>query len=141
MKIINDKPPIWKEAHEHFDIDDSATIYTWGDVIYNPAGIVIQREYIEHESVHSGQQRAIGGPEKWWEKYITDPAFRYNQEVEAYGRQHAYFCTQNSDRNKRYKHAHILATILSSPMYKIGVNFNEAFRAIRTQALLKYNFE
>lgn len=140
MKIINQKPPIFEEAHRYFDIDDSATIYTWGDIIYNPASISIGREYIEHESVHGRQQKEIGGPEIWWRKYFDDPVFRVNQEAEAYGRQHAYYCREVKDRNRRARHLHLLATVLSSPMYKVGMKHSDAMTAIRKQASLPHKF-
>lgn len=134
MKIINEKPPIFEEAHKHFEIDDSATIYTYGNAIYNPAGLNISQELIEHESTHARQQKAIGGPDIWWRNYFDDPNFRFEQEAEAYGRQHEYYCNTHADRNARARHLHLLAVILASPMYKVNVSHNYAMRAIRANS-------
>jgi len=131
MKIINEKPPIFKEAHKHFDIDDSATIYTWGDTIYNPAGIALPQELIEHEIVHAHQQEAVGGPEVWWRRYFDDPVFRVNQEAEAYRRQYAYYCTLQKDRNVRNKYLWEIASFLVSPMYKVNMSHSDAMQAIK----------
>lgn len=134
MQIINKKPPIFDEAHKHFDIDDSATIYTWGDIIYNPAGIRIAQELVEHESIHSRQQEEIGGPELWWKKYFEDPVFRANQEAEAYGAQYAYYCNFcNRDRNYQTRYLYRLAQILSSDMYKVSMSHSDAIKAIKAK--------
>jgi hypothetical protein len=138
MIIKNEKPPkIWERAHREFEIDDSETLYTYGDTIYNPAGLDLRQEFIEHESVHARQQAEIGGPDVWWGKYFTDPIFRITQEAEAYGRQHAYICTVMKDRNKRAKHLWILASYLASPLYKANMSHSDATRAIRDQAMKK----
>lgn len=131
MIIKNEKPPIYNEAHAHFEIDDSETIYTWGDTIYNPGRINVVPELIEHESVHMQQQEEIGGPEIWWRNYFENPAFRLQQEVEAYGRQHNYFCTKVKDRNRQAKHLWTLAQALSSPLYKLELGHIEAQKLIR----------
>ncbi len=134
MKIINEKPPqhIWDGCHLQFDIDDRYTIYTYGDTLYNPASVVLDDYLIAHEGRHSQQQAAYeGGPDAWWLKYLSDQTFRQSQEVEAYQTQYETYCEQNGDRNKRFKYLHILATHLSSPMYKVGLNASYAMRLIK----------
>jgi len=135
-EIINEKPPIYKQAHECFEIDDSCTIYTYGDKIYNPAGINVPESVVEHERVHMRQQRDIGGPEIWWNRYFAEPDFRLSQELEAYGRQYWFFCTHNYDRNMRTKYLWKLSSIMRSPMYKVGdINHNDVVRAITRWAI------
>jgi len=130
MQIKNEKPPIWDEAQKHFDIDHDRTVYTYGDTIYNPAGLNLPQEIVEHESVHMEQQSQMG-PEAWWRQYFENPDFRFHEEAEAYRYQHYYYCTQQLDRNKRARHLHLLASILSSSMYKTGRSQREALEAIR----------
>lgn len=135
MKILNEQPPvsdIWKRAHELFEIDDSGTVYAWGDTIYNPAGIHLPDEIVIHESVHSRQQHAMGGPSMWWEKYLTDATFRAAQEAEAYYAQYRAYCSTHKDRNQRARYLHEISSIFSSPMYKLGMTRAEAAMRIVT---------
>lgn len=131
VKIINERPPIWDQAHEVFEIEDDKTFYTYGDAIYNPAGIKIPDHVIEHEKVHMGQQERIGGPEIWWHKYLNDPTFRLEQELEAYGRQYQFICAYVSDRNVRAKYMWELTKALASPMYKVEITMAEANERIQ----------
>lgn len=132
MKTINERPPkhVWDAVHNQFEIDDRYTIYTYGDTLYNPAGVFLNRYLIAHEAVHAVQQKEMGADE-WWKMYIDDPEFRFDQEVEAYGKQYKVFCSFNLDRNSQNKYLHELASHLSSPMYKVGVPHSEAMRWIR----------
>lgn len=142
MKIAIAKPPIWAEAHKHFDIDDQRTIYTWGDTIYNPAGVDIGRELVEHESVHEKQQAAMGGPDKWWKKYFEDPQFRMEQEAEAYGRQYAYYCFVQHNRDMRFKYLYLyLAKVFAGGTYKAGISHQEAMTLIKKHALAHKDFK
>lgn len=134
--IINAKPPkwIWDEVHRAFDIDDSETIYTYGNKIYDPRShpTPISDSVIVHEMEHMKQQeRTKGGPDAWWSKYLTDPEFRKQQEIEAYRVQYQHACTVYADRNTQARYLDILAGIVSSPMYKINLTKAEAIRLIK----------
>ena len=124
MLILNAKPPIWDEAHKHFDIDDSATFYAYGDTIYNPAGIHVPEYIVIHEEVHMEQQLSMG-VELWWQRYFSEPQFRYSQEVQAYGRQYWYFKKDERDGNMKSRYLHKLVEIMMSPMYKVDVQPGE----------------
>jgi hypothetical protein len=134
MKISNEKPPIYDEAHKHFKIDDTETIYTYGDVIYNPGNIDVTDELIAHESVHAKQQEKMGGPDKWWRKYFDDPVFRVNQEADAYGQQYKYFCTKQLDGNVRTRYLFLIAGFLASPLYGVEMRTWDAVKAIKNKA-------
>lgn len=134
MKISNEKPPqkVWDGCHKYFTIDDRFTIYTYGDTIYNPAGIECDRFLIAHESVHERQQAKYpGGPDAWWDRYFADATFRQDQEVEAYREQYKEYAKAQPDRNKRFKYLHILATNLAGPTYKAGLSVIVAMRMIK----------
>lgn len=132
MKILNEKPPvIWEKVHKQFDIDDNATIYTWGDAIYNPANLRITEDLFVHERTHMLQQSKFGGPEQWWDEYLKDANFRYTQEVEAYQAQYKFFCGKNKDRNIQFRYLRMLSLILSSPMYKMEKSASEALTDIK----------
>jgi len=136
MTIVNEKPPIYEKAHLAFEIDDSETVYTYGDKLYNPAGLHIGQDLLEHESTHMLQQRELGenGPAIWWEQYIADKVFRQEQEIEAYGRQYAYYRTKTKDRNTCAKYLSQLAMFLSSKLYKLDITYPEALKAIREES-------
>jgi hypothetical protein len=87
---------------------------------------------INHEMVHSGQQAHYeGGPDAWWERYLTDAPFRLSQEIEAYHIQYVTYGKQNRDRNAQAKYLYQLASHLSSPMYKVETGHVEAMRKIK----------
>ncbi len=139
MKISTEKPPVWDEIHKHFEVDDGATIYTYGDTLYNPGRINLWPELLEHETLHTKQQEEAGGADKWWQKFFAEPAFRYEQECLAYAKQYAYVCTVNNNRDYRAKYLWQLAKILSGATYKTGVPFNTAMRDIRVHSA-QYNY-
>jgi hypothetical protein len=132
MNIKIEKPPIWERAHREFEIDDSRTIYTYGDTIYNPANTYISPEVLEHEKVHMRQQGAfVGGPKAWWERYFDDMSFRVSQEAEAYATQLKAYEMRERDRNKQTKYLYEIAGFLASPMYGVDMKHSDAMGLIR----------
>lgn len=132
MTIVIGKPPIWEEAHKHFKIDDMKTVYTYGDKLYNPAGLTIEDHLMAHESTHADQQLSLeGGPAEWWKQHFADPKFRLTQELEAYQNQYIFFCSRHGDRNTRARFLHVIAGDLSSGMYQIGLSYVDASRLIK----------
>jgi len=135
MIIKQEYPPIYERAKEIFDIDDRFTIYTYGEFLYNPAGITITNDLVAHESIHMEQQKAIGGADIWWDKYFIDEDFRFSQEAEAYHAQYAYYCMIQKDRNKQAKYLWKIAQYLSGPTYKVGITHGDALKIIRDNKL------
>lgn len=125
MKVLNEKPPIYDEAKAAFDFDEKTTIFTYGDTIYNPAGIVVSLDLITHERIHELQQTDMhthgkllkNGPKKWWKKYIADSDFRFHQELEAYAAQYEYYKRNIKDRNRLNAYLVQMARELEGPMY------------------------
>lgn len=133
MEIVIGYPPNYKEIAKRFEVSPR-TIYAWGDTIYNPSDMRITGDLIAHETVHSKQQEALGGPEIWWAKYLTDEVFVLNQEAEAYGRQYAYLCSQNPNRNLQFEILKALALYLAGPMYGHCVGIETAMNMIKNEA-------
>ena len=134
MKIVIEKPPkhIWDEAHTRFDIDDDWTVYTYGDGLYNPAGVPIDAALMAHESMHSEQQQAYAGSaDAWWRRYFDDKVFRFEQEAEAYAAQYIAYCLIVRDGNYRTRYMVRLAADLSSPLYRIGITHSRALSEIK----------
>ena len=126
-----DKPPVWEECNKLFKLS-GREVWTFGDVVFNPAKLDIPDHLWAHESVHGEQQKHDATVAKlWWMRYIDDQKFRVDQEVEAYQAQYRFICTKLKDRNARYRNLHILATDLCGPMYGRAISYTDAIRRIK----------
>ena len=122
MKILETNPPNIAEIIKVFPEvkGDKMVIFAYGDTIYAPGGkegISPDREV--HEKVHEKQQKELGwhGPRRWWKKYLEDPEFRLDQELEAYRAQYAFVKQHQKDRNKLHKFLMEISGHLAHPMY------------------------
>jgi len=135
ISISTERPPCWDKAVKAFDFDQSRTIFAYGKVIYNPGRVQIPEYLLVHEETHMMQQEFDDTVAKlWWDAYIQDPVFRIHEEVEAYGRQYAFMCKGQPDRNKREKILFDIAKDLSGPTYGNAVSHSMAVRMVRTYA-------
>ena len=128
MEIINEKPPIWDLAKEHFAFNPDATFFTWGNKLFNPAKIdPVPMDIIKHEEVHAAQQNHNEeGAKVWWARYMQEPLFRVDQEARAFGVQYKYLCTVNKDRNAQARILHAIACLLSGPTYGNAISHSAA---------------
>ena len=129
MKIINDFPPNFDEIEEHFGSIPVTVVFTYGDTIYAPGHGDISDHLMIHESTHMAQQE--GDPESWWKKYLEDPFFRLEQEIEAYHAQYKYYSRIQKDRNKRLRFLHRISVDLSSTIYGGIVGYRQAMQLIK----------
>ena len=130
MKVVINKPPVFAECQKAFKIP-YGTVWTYGNCIYNPDGILIPDHVIAHETVHGGQQKYDDTVAKlWWQRYMADPQFRLEQELEAYSQQYKFICGRIKDRNDRARNLHRLACDLSGGMYGNIIGYAEATRKI-----------
>ena len=67
---------------------------------------------------------------EWWERYLTDPAWRIEQELPAHKREYQAFCEMRKDRNARARYLRGLAERISGPLYGNAISFNQARRWI-----------
>lgn len=117
MKQVVDYPPNIDEIRQVFPLKPGV-IFAWGDTIYNPSGDKLTSWLIAHEQVHQHQQD--GDPETWWARYLIDPVWRFEQELEAHRVEYNVFCISPAvlgNRNKKRAFLKGLARRLSSPMY------------------------
>lgn len=120
MIIIEDYPPNYKDIEIKFH-PSPRTVFTWGDIIYNPNRVRIPKDLEVHESVHMKQQ--AGYPKMWWERYLVDPKFRLSQELEAYITQFRYY----KKINKSWMpFARRIAGDLSSSLYGYIISYSDA---------------
>ena len=107
----------------------SRPVFAWGDDIYNPYRLRIDRYLRVHEAVHGRQQH--GEPAEWWRKYLNTPEFRLTQELEAYKEQLADFARSHKNREDVHGYARMLAGKLSGPMYANLIDSISAYKALR----------
>lgn len=131
MQILNERPPIYDAILANGMHPHDGVIYAYGDIIYNPSGIAISQDLIEHEQTHSKQQG--NDPDAWWGRYLIDPYFRIEQEAEAYAIQYKFLCTAIKDRNQRFRILMSIASILSGPLYGSVIKRDAAFRIVKSK--------
>jgi hypothetical protein len=144
MQIKNEKPPIYDKVKKVLDFDERHTVFTYGDCIYNPAGITVTMDLHIHESTHQIQQQRLNilkrwlGPWRWWRRYLKDDKFRFDQELQAYRMQYGFMGPQIKDRNQRNDYLVALARQLMSPMYgslKVDGGLYGAMKLIKQRPL------
>ena len=89
MKEVKAYPPNWAEIQRTLT-PEKDTIYCWGDTVYNPSGNEIPEDVWVHEALHTKQQEQYASPAIWWSRYLLEPAFRLEQELDAYAVQYAF---------------------------------------------------
>lgn len=132
MKVLlNKRPPNYDEISKHLDIkSEPHMVFTYGDDIYIPfkTAKTPPEHLIAHEYVHSLQQKKVG-PDFWWNKYLKNPDFRKEQELEAYRFQYQNLKENHNHKSRRYILKN-LAEDFSSPAYGNIVTFEEAKKLI-----------
>lgn len=91
------------------------TIFTYGNVIYVSDGAQLPRSLVAHETVHVAQQEFVGRDE-WWDRYLHDRTFRFNQELDAH-RVELRIAVQEGGRAHRRMVRSLIAKRLSGPLY------------------------
>lgn len=128
MKQIVGYPPNINDIKQFLNPADHA-IYCYGDTIYNPSGRELTADQQHHESIHTKQQGI--NPDGWWTRYLTEPAFRLSQEIQAYGEQ--YIFVLNLDIPAKFKRWVLenMAKALASESYGHMLSYGEAVSKIR----------
>lgn len=126
MKILTKQyPPNWLMIKIALpNIEKYKPIFAYGDTIYNPFERTITKDMEVHESVHTRQQGDTIS--EWWDKYLLDPSFRLEQEVEAYSVQYVFFKENaNNGRLSKWLKSKI-AEALSGESYGNLISYNAA---------------
>lgn len=108
-------------------------LFAYGDSIYNPSDIFISHWLLAHEHKHCVRQQ---DPEAWWEKYIIDDGFRYNEELVAHVEEYLAQARTMSDSNARARLITSTAVRLVAPLYNYqpSRSLNQAIKDIRSLA-------
>jgi hypothetical protein len=91
------------------------TIFSYGDRIYLPDGGNLSRELMAHEGMH-GMRQIDMGVEVWWDEYLRNPAFMFEEELLAHRAEYAAYRAGRHGRS-RAGHLHIIAERLSGTLY------------------------
>ena len=127
--VVKGFPPNYAEIKARFNPPPN-TIFAYGDTIYSPATAELPGHLIVHEETHFAQQAVAGGPEAWWRRYIDDPQFRLEQEIEAYRAQWA--AIRELPRAERRELLVHICKSLSSSMYGRIVTKQQARQLVVT---------
>lgn len=129
VKISDQFPPIYNDICAAFNLQGVKPIFAWGDTIFNPHGIHIPSELIVHEKVH--MERQDGDPGAWWQKYIANREFRFNEEVLAHAAELTFMVESGfSSRHQRRAAAVVIAQKLAHRLYGFGISVRDARVAI-----------
>lgn len=117
MKVVVAEPPMMDEIDARTGTRGKPVLYAWGDIIYNPLGMMIPPQLLAHEEVHEKQQALLKGPKVWWTRYLADLPFRLTQEVPAHQAEYLAYCRLGTNRQQRRRYLHGLIKRLSGPLY------------------------
>lgn len=136
MRMSFEKPPVYDLIVSRWHINPERTVFTYGDILFNPSRLNIDEPLMAHEQTHAAQQNwNAKDAANWWARYLEDPYFRIDQEAEAYAIQYLFFRKYvNHDRNQAARFLYQLASSLSGPTYGNVIGQMEAQRLIQKYA-------
>ncbi len=106
-------------------------IFCYGDTIYNFSGETIPEDTLLHESIHTKQQgKNIEG---WWNSWLNDKIFRYQQELEAYAAQYEFIKKHYPQKAVKEALSEIARNLKS--LYGLDISQGEAESNIRNYAI------
>lgn len=129
VTIVHRYPPNFEMIKAALPHANETHVYCYGDTIYVPDGHEVLPDIVYHESIHIPQQGK--DPDAWWMRYLTDRKFRFEQELEAYGKQYQWICEHVQGAQFRAWALESMATALSGEAYGNLVDYHQAHTAIR----------
>jgi hypothetical protein len=133
--IITERPPNFDRILAAFpDADKPGVLFAYGEHVYNPSDVQIPDALVVHEGVHQVRQLRIT-PERWWEMYITETEFRYNEELLAHVAEYRARANGFRDRNYLAMLLSVTAIRLIAPLYNYQPprSLAEAMRDLRRE--------
>lgn len=132
MKIIEDFPPNYTLIQTVFsNCEKYKALFCYGDTIYNPFKVKVTPDLEVHEQTHSKRQG--NNPDEWWMKYLSNPQFRLEEEIIAYGTQYA-LARKVAHRKMSDWVKEKCAQSLSGELYGNIISYGEAESKIRNYA-------
>ncbi len=130
--ISTEIPAIYHVLKKKFGVNwDNELVITYGKVIHSKNAHLLP-DVVAHELTHVKQQEEMGD-ENWWIKYLEDPKFRLEQEVEAYKWQVRFLRdhTESTTRDFRRWRINKMAEDLASSQYGYLVTYKLALELIK----------
>jgi len=134
-QIIQDYPPNIDEVAAVYPMAKTmhGVIFSYGEAIYNPSGQDLPPEILAHEMVHCVRQlKHPEGVQGWWQQYLTNAEFCYNEELLAHKAEYASICERHPSRQTRRQALRHVAKKLSSALYGKVVTFEKAKKALQS---------
>lgn len=129
MNIVRGTPPNFREIIAVFpEAKREGIIFTYGDTVYVNGVPELNLQLKAHEAVHIQRQARMGGPKPWWERYLADQPFRFEEELVAHRAE--YRTLKALDRNQAAQALDFIAARLASPLYGGMISKQDARRAI-----------
>lgn len=129
LPVHSARPPNYEKVVRVFPkASQVGTIFTYGRAIYCLKGADgLDPSLFAHEQVHSDRQIAMG-VEAWWDRYLVDNQFRFDEELAAHIVEYEHFAGRG--RNERKFYLRQIARRLAGPLYGHMVTVDEAKRMI-----------
>lgn len=119
MLIWNETPPNYDQIVEAFPFASRhTTIFAYAPDIYAPgaAEVSLSPHLIAHEEVHI--ERQGNDPDAWWDQYLTDEVFRFNEETRAHVAEAQSILDKIGwNRKNRKRVAIVTGARLAAPLY------------------------
>ena len=116
IEISHVIPPVYERLNLRFGADwEKGVIIAYNGKIHQKSKVV-QPQKVIHEKVHLDEQKRIGN-DAWWELYLTDDAFRLEQETMAYKTEANFIKKHIKQREHRFQMIRELAHAFSSSLY------------------------
>lgn len=130
MNIVKSRPPNFADIVKVFPIARKPTvIFAYAPNIYNPAGQVLHPSLLAHESVHIKRQAAVGVTQ-WWERYLSDKQFRFDEELLAHRAEFKSLECESRTYRQREVALKTVAKKLAAPLYGRMVTTERAMEMI-----------
>lgn len=134
MKIIKARPPNFDRIVSAFPavLKASGVVFCYGEVVYSPSSETLPEAILCHERVHSDRMLELpGGPEEWWDKYLSDQGFRFEEELLAHVIEYEFLAKLSPSRTNRRLFLKHVSEKLSSEIYGPMCNKAQAKAAIK----------
>jgi hypothetical protein len=126
LTVVDARPPNFDKIVAVLpEADKPGVMFAYGGKVYFPGGKgPLTRELNDHEAVHLERQKHQG-LDSWWEQYLTDVNFRYNEELLAHRAEYRTFCKRHINPIKRHQFLRQIAKRLASSLYAAGLTEKE----------------
>lgn len=103
-------------------------IFSYAPFVYVPSGNELPMHLVKHEEIHVERQGK--DPAGWWEKYLTDMQFRFDEELIAHRAEYKYLSDTLTGSRRREIALNTVSHRLASSLYGNMITIREAKLAL-----------